>query len=448
MSFFDDLQPASFRGVQFGVLTAEGRFGRQTSAHAYPFRDKPWIEDLGRAGRKFSFVGFLISDPINYEGSPNVIAQREAMIAACETAGPGTLVHPTLGRLTVSCPEDGLTVTERWDEGRYFELGFYLLETGDREFPAAVNNTESDSQSAADFSEQASALDFLNVFQEVRDEGQAVIDQVFGTAAEWAGLVSNAVHNATGLYRMLVVLPGFFGRFFPGGTIGYLGRTRPAAGTPETIPALIAQGSADRATVAAALASLLEAAQGTDANALSDAAQAVLAAFLAAVIDPAVQIALLIELLAFFPNDPTTFSPIGEAMAAIQTAAGALFRRTVLSALVRACAQYQPTSRDDAASLRDRVADLIDAEITVAGDSGDDASFSSLRSLRVALVVDLNSRGAGLPPMQVFNFAANLPSLAIAQQLYQDASRSDELVAEGNPPHPAFMPLSFSALAS
>ncbi|HBA7856845.1 TPA: multidrug DMT transporter permease, partial [Escherichia coli] len=37
------------------------------------------------------------------------------------------------------------------------------------------------------------------------------------------------------------------------------------------------------------------------------------------------------------------------------------------------------------------------------------------------------------------------PSLALANRLYQDASRADELVQAVSPVHPAFMPLSFTA---
>jgi prophage DNA circulation protein len=35
-----------------------------------------------------------------------------------------------------------------------------------------------------------------------------------------------------------------------------------------------------------------------------------------------------------------------------------------------------------------------------------------------------------------------------AQRLYQDSSREPELVNEGNPIHPCFMPTEFNALAS
>jgi prophage DNA circulation protein len=121
VSWRDDLQPASLNGVRFGVLGDEARFGRKTVLHEYPMRDKPYAEDLGRAARRISITGFLIEDSLVYGGG-SVTAQRDALVAAAETAGPATLVHPTLGRLTVNLPEDGLAIAERWDAGRYMEI--------------------------------------------------------------------------------------------------------------------------------------------------------------------------------------------------------------------------------------------------------------------------------------------------------------------------------------
>lgn len=444
-TFSDQLQQGSFRGVPFGVLTGELRVGRRVAVHEYPFRDTPWVEDLGRATRKISFVAFLITDSQVYGGG-EVIAQREALIAACETKGPGTLIHPTLGRLTVSVPDDGLTVTERWDEGRYFEVGFTFIESGERVFPSAATATADNSATAATQTDLAAAADFVLKAKISIARGSAIIKQAVSTATGWIDNVNRLAEDATGLFTMIATLPGNFGRFFAGGTLGYDGQSVPA-GSPTTVAGLIAQGCASRAAVTAANTALLDAAGGSDPQATADTTQATAAALLAATVDPAVAIRLLTALADFYPAEPTTASVIGMAMASMQTALGALARRAALAALVRASALYQPTSRDDAAALRDALAGILDAEILIAGDSGDDGSYVALRALRVAMVVDLNSRGAGLPPMKVFELPANMTALAIAQRLYQNAERGDQLIIEADPPHPAFMPVRFSALA-
>ncbi|WP_309915830.1 hypothetical protein [Caballeronia sp. LZ033] len=134
-------------------------------------------------------------------------------------------------------------------------------------------------------------------------------------------------------------------------------------------------------------------------------------------------------------------------MAAAQAAATDLFRRSCISAVVQAAAQYQPTSSDDAAQMRDTVTGLIDAEIVIAGDQGEDATYSAMKSLRAAVVADLNARGGALAAIKTFQLPARLPALTLANRIYRDASRADELVEQASTVHPAFMPQSFKALS-
>ena len=44
--------------------------------------------------------------------------------------------------------------------------------------------------------------------------------------------------------------------------------------------------------------------------------------------------------------------------------------------------------------------------------------------------------------------ASPMPSLALAQRLYRDPDRADDLVARAAPAHPAFMPVRFKALSA
>src|SRR5450830_396867 len=112
--WMDQLRSASYRGVPFGMLGGEGQFGRRNVVHEYPFRDTVWVEDLGRAARRINVTGFLVGD--------DCIAQRDRMISVCEQDGDAILIHPTYGEMTVSLL-GSLTVTERWDKGRMFEIG-------------------------------------------------------------------------------------------------------------------------------------------------------------------------------------------------------------------------------------------------------------------------------------------------------------------------------------
>jgi prophage DNA circulation protein len=66
---------------------------------------------------------------------------------------------------------------------------------------------------------------------------------------------------------------------------------------------------------------------------------------------------------------------------------------------------------------------------------------------RAAMMLDLLIRGSLLPRLITVTRAIALPSLALAFELYGDASRSDDLIARVDPPHPGFFPLEFEALS-
>jgi prophage DNA circulation protein len=116
--------------------------------------------------------------------------------------------------------------------------------------------------------------------------------------------------------------------------------------------------------------------------------------------------------------------------------------------LANASSAYQPSSSNDAINVRNTVTGLLDNEIDIAGDSFEDATFTALRTLRQAVVTDLNTRGAALPSLKSFAFQAQLPAAVLALRIYRDPSRADQLVSEAAPAHPSFMPGTFQALSS
>jgi prophage DNA circulation protein len=174
------------------------------------------------------------------------------------------------------------------------------------------------------------------------------------------------------------------------------------------------------------------------------AAQGLAGAVLAASVRPSDAIRLLADLAAVVPvaTDATTAD-----MAAMRSATGDLLRRAAVVALARASAMYQPTSFDDAAAVRVLVCDLIDREVTIAGDQMQDATFAAFRALRAAVALDLATRGAGLSSVATVASGA-VPAPVLAQRLYRDPVRADELVTQAAPVHPAFMPAQFKALSS
>lgn len=254
MSWADSLRLASYRGVPFGVKSADGSFGRRNAIHEYPFRDTVFVEDLGRQARRIGLLGFLVENSAVYGGG-DVITQREFMVAQAEAPGDGELIHPTLGRLQVSLLS--FTVSERWDQGRYFELGFSFIEAGQRVFPSIAVSTGDAISSAADGLNFSSGSDFVASATADLKLGAAVVKQAVSTAASYARLAQNLANDATNLHNLVGTLQGSFGRYFGGRNKGGLtGTTSFVQGTAGTVSSLINQGTVSRNQVSLAAVSL------------------------------------------------------------------------------------------------------------------------------------------------------------------------------------------------
>ena len=135
-------------------------------------------------------------------------------------------------------------------------------------------------------------------------------------------------------------------------------------------------------------------------------------------------------------------------MATMQTALAAMTRRYALAQLAVTLTTYQPSSQQDADSVLASAVGLIDAESDIAGDAGDDNTYQALREMRQAVVADLTTRGANMAAISTFSFNTTLPSLVLANRIYRDPTREQQLVQQVAPRHPAFMPTAFKALSN
>jgi hypothetical protein len=100
----------------------------------------------------------------------------------------------------------------------------------------------------------------------------------------------------------------------------------------------------------------------------------------------------------------------------------------------------------------DRVQALATAAFTISQDAtaqiGDTATYRALVGLRAAMVRDLTDRSRPLPQIVPYDLSFSPSSLVLAQRLYGDASRADELVRENSAVHPLFMPRLGRALSA
>jgi prophage DNA circulation protein len=154
MSWVDQLQPASFRGVPFHVHSIDVQAGDNVVVREYPFQDLPTVFRMGEAAEEIKFSAYVIGD--------DYIAQREALREVL--SGEGVLVHPTAGSLRVFVAGRFSISEAPTDEGGMarFELTFIRAEP--RRYPVGVQNTEGEAVDAAlaatEAAEDAFAIDF------------------------------------------------------------------------------------------------------------------------------------------------------------------------------------------------------------------------------------------------------------------------------------------------
>jgi prophage DNA circulation protein len=74
-------------------------------------------------------------------------------------------------------------------------------------------------------------------------------------------------------------------------------------------------------------------------------------------------------------------------------------------------------------------------------------NYEYLVALSAALIQHLAATERMLPRLVSYQLAASLPALTVANLLYGDGARFDELIAENKTVHPAFMQRDLVALS-
>lgn len=164
--------------------------------------------------------------------------------------------------------------------------------------------------------------------------------------------------------------------------------------------------------------------------------------------DPAIQMQLLFPLCDYKINLVQTSAPLGAAENNLMTATAALCRRAALVCLCKAVAQWQANNWDEVTKIKQRLSVLLNDEIVTAIDAQDIDTANALKELRVKTLAILTNAAGELPHLRTITRNEPLPALFIAQQLYADASRADEVIQRTQPTHPAFMPVKMEVLSS
>lgn len=390
MAWQDQLQKASFRGVEFQVEADDAAFGRRVQLHEYPQRDKPFVEDMGRKAREISLTAFLVG--------PEYMAARDRLLEAVEQAGPGELVHPWYGRLAVSIKDDGCRVTHSRDEGGVCRIRLTFIESGELAFPAAGAASGAKTLLAADALEELSIEQFAEGFTLdgfpawVADDALAAAGDMLGTldGVLSSGILTNPAGTLLGELGDLLAVPmNFATRLF-----GLYSKT---AAVVQRLTA-----GADFST-----------ANYRRASSAVRAAGQFPAASRGSVVTPA----------------RTRLYDNRAALAALQ-------RRAALVQASAMTATMPLPVFDDAVALRRDLLVALDAEAAQA----DDVAYVALAELRTQVHRDMGARIRAAARLRDYAPGEVLPALAVAYDLYEDTAREDEIIVRNRIRHPGFVP--------
>ena len=254
-SYFSQLQQAKFNNVPFFTRSNSTVVGRRNVEHIYPFRDKPWMEDVGMRARKYHIVGFLVGD--------DVIAQRNALQIALVHKGPGLLVHPTYGMLAVSVLE--CTFEEDVSHGRVIEVHMSFEQCGSRAFPSVTADTGNTVANKSATAMQAIGNSFgaqvSPSLAAVSGAGTAL-----ATASTWVGQVQTLGNDASNVMHLASAMSGSFGRIAGGATGAGSGSIAGSYVSPSQVTSQVANlintASASRSSIASGVSSLTSALGG------------------------------------------------------------------------------------------------------------------------------------------------------------------------------------------
>lgn len=384
MGWKENMQPASFRGVPFHVESDDLSAGRRTQTHEYPGRDKPYTEDLGRATRKGSIEAFLIGN--------DYMAARDKLLAALEQGGPGELVHPWYGRMTVSV-DDGCRVRHGVRDGRYCAVTISFVEAGELAFPTASASTGAQSLLAADALKTASIEDFMASFSldgmpefgvtDAVSSATSMLNKMDGTLLSLGGVLKSParlIGDVTALlYAPQTFAQRLYGLFNSGSSFLSLGDRRDLQRTQATV------GAVGQFTAATRSAST---------------------------------------------------TPTRTRMLDNRDALAALMRRALLVQASGMAASAPVRVYDDGAALRSGLTGALEAESYTANDT----VYPALQSLRVKAHADLTTRLRDSARLRDVTPREVVPALVLAYDLYEDPAREDEIVVRNKLRHPGFVP--------
>lgn len=377
---------ASFRGVPFFVETSDRTGGRRIVTHEFPFRDEPFIDDMGRRARTFRVEGYVIGD--------DYVLQRDGLLSALEDAsGPGELVHPYHGVRRAIC--SSVAVRETRSDGR-----MAVLEMDFAEAPAqAIVPVES--------------TDLAAMVDASADSAIAATDEEFQEAYDSEGMPSFALASAADALR--TASDGVGAALAP-----VVKGTQELANLTAQINILSSEASS-LVREPAEILGRFGAALGTLDETITEAPRGVWRAFLDT---------YGLELGSVIVTGTATRVREAANLAALAAA----LRRVLVIEAARITPLITFDHQDDARAARDEVVGLLEEQEQTAGD----VAYPALVQLRA----DLSRAVPGdrvLARLITIERRTATPSILLAYQLYGSTQIEADVIARNRVRHPGFI---------
>lgn len=405
----------SFRGVEFFVKRSDRTVGRRTVVRQFPGRNVPQFEDLGEQARTGTLEAFLVG--------PDYMGPRNELLKAFRTAGPGPLVHPYWGRLTIVVTSP-VTLQETVEEGGMARFTLSFTEAGEIAEPAEIPDTKQETSTAVDAAAESATNDFEEgwtvegVTEAVRDAAEVLVSGVnsavstlntvngqINAALNQVDAVGEAIQALSDQAASLILAPrslvaaiqdiytdilqGIY--VLDAGWAGYF--------TDEESPDAVAGDPSTAPT------------GGTPASG-SQRVRLLLSAFRDAVAYG--------DDLAAVP----TGTPSREAEAGNQDSFVQLFQTVATIETCRAAIELPFSSYDQAVEVRDELTEKLD-ELS---ETADDESYNALVDLRASVSKHLTRAASVLPRIIPYTPAVTLPALVLAHQIYGDATQEADII--------------------
>lgn len=424
MSWRDEKQEASFRGVPFFCETDEQPVGQRSQVNEYPLRNMPSVQFLGKKAMRITMSAWV--------AGADFLEKRDALLDALEVPEPGELVHPWFGRMMASAVDASVSHSRKELGMSRFNLVFVREEDSEtapsiQQNIAATLGAELQATDATfidRFSELISSIDTLairadaiigpiteimSVVSEIYgdltaiiDSGLSTVDEIISAPSRFAQALLSFVRSASEDFN------GFYSSISGMATIGGIDLRLRSIDSIKRVPMPISQGSYQ---FVAATKQLVERAILIDA--IGGAAK--------------------------FPSVGTQPSQLRKRTPTVSVNATAQAESVAVESFAYDTlgVEYVPVPvADDIWRLRTNIGETVWSAMT--NSVGED--YEALSSVRGLALRHLSRVARGSSSIIEVDNPVPQPALVLSYRLFGDARRAAEIISRNKIAHPGFVP--------